>query len=261
MRSTSPDIDYGTFKQRHEHTMDWNMPLSLGWIFRRVWFIDDEEYVAENLYIDVDLIDKFLAEENMDPSTDVADEADVVVLNAFAAQIDSNAEEFISPHQVACLTNLLLASCQDAPDRVSTLERARNELILWQQECEPAARIRRGISNADFAARTASEIAQKAADENLKDEHVAVINRVAAVAQKAAESTEKFRPFIEEDSGDAEGLRDAAQEVTEAVKLSEKAAEIAGELLENGLAVEWKKYAAKQYFVEAERDFLRIHEA
>ncbi|WP_303987958.1 hypothetical protein [Rothia mucilaginosa] len=218
--------------------MDWNMPLSIGWIFRRVWFIDDEEYVAENLYIDVDLIDKFLAEENMDPSTDVADEADVVVLNAFAAQIDSNAEEFISPHQVACLTNLLLASCQDAPDRVSTLERARNELILWQQECEPAARIRRGISNADFAARTASEIARKAAD-----------------------STEKFRPFIEEDSSDAEGLREAAQEVAEAVNLSEEAVKTARELFEISGIARWKAILTKQRFIVAERNFLGTHEA
>jgi len=140
MRSTDPYAKDMPFKQRHEHTMDWNMPLSIGWIFRRVWFIDSEEYVAEYLYIDVDLIDKFLAEENMDPSTDVADEADVVVLNAFAAQIDSNAQEFMSPHQVACLTALILASCQDAPDRVSTLETAKNELLLWQQEGEPAAR-------------------------------------------------------------------------------------------------------------------------
>lgn len=261
MRSSDPDAKDMPFKQRHEHTMDWNMPLSIGWIFRRVWFIDDEEYVAENLYIDLDLIDKFLAEENMDPSTDVADEADVVVLNAFAAQIDSNAQEFISPHQVACLTNLLLASCQDAPDRVSTLETARNELLLWQQECEPAARIRRGISKADFHARTASEIARKAADENIKQEYVAVINRVAAVARKAADSTEKFRRFLKEDSSDTEGLREAAQEVTKAVKISEEAVKTANELLEIGIAAKWKNYAAKRRFIKAEQDFLRIHEA
>ena len=117
MRSSDPYAKDMPFKQRHEHTMGWNMPLTLAWIFRRVWFIDDEEYVAEDLHIDLGMIDKFLAEENMDPSTDVADEADVVVLNAFAAQIDSNAQEFMSPHQVACLTALILASCQDAPDR------------------------------------------------------------------------------------------------------------------------------------------------
>jgi len=261
MRSTSPDIDYGTFKQRHEHTLDGNMPRGIGWVFRRVWFIDDEEYVAEDLHIDLGLIDKFLAEENMDPSTDVADEADVVVLNAFAAQIDSNAQEFMSPHQVACLTALILASCQDAPDRVSTLETARNELLLWQQECEPAARIRRGISKADSHARTASEIARKAADKNFKDEYVEVLNRVAAVARKAADSTEKFRPFIEEASGDAEGLREAAQEVAEAVNLSEEAVKTARELFEISGVARWKAILAKQRFIEAERDFLRIHEA
>lgn len=260
MRSTSPDIDYGTFKQRHEHTMGWNMPLTLAWIFHRVWFIDDEEYVTEDLHIDLDLIDKFLNEENMDPSTDVADEADVVVLNAFAAQIDSNAQEFMSPHQVACLTALLLASCQDAPTRVSTLETARNELLLWQQECEPATKIM-GIFKADFHARTASEIAQQAADENIKQEYVAVINRVAAVARKAADSTEKFRRFLKEDSSDTEGLREAAQEVTKAVKISEEAVKTANELLEIGIAAKWKNYAAKRRFIKAEQDFLRIHEA
>ena len=260
MRSTDPYAKDMPFKQRHEHTMDWNMPLSIGWIFRRVWFIDDEEYVTEDLHIDVDLIDKFLNEENMDPSTDVADEADVVVLNAFAAQIDSNAQEFMSPHQVACLTALLLASCQDAPDRVSTLERARNELLLWQQEYEPATKIM-GIFKADFHARTASEIARKAADENIKQEYVAVINRVAAVARKAADSTEKFRRFLKEDSSDTEGLREAAQEVTKAVKISEEAVKTANELLEIGIAAKWKNYAAKRRFIKAEQDFLRIHEA
>ena len=257
MRSTSPDIDYGTFQQRHEHTMDWNMPRGIGWIFRRVWFIDSEEHVTEDLYIDLDLIDKFLNQENMDPSTDVADEADVAVLNAFAAQIDSNAQEFMSPHQVACLTALILASCQDAPDRVSTLETARNELLLWQQEYEPAARIRKAKS----AARHASEIAEQAADENIKAEYVEVINRIAEVAQKAAESAEKFRPFIEEGSGDAESRREAAQEVTKAVNLSEEAVKTAKELLEIGIAAKWKNYAAKRRFIKAERDFLRIHEA
>ena len=261
MRSSDPYAKDMPFKQRHEHTMGWNMPLTLAWVFHRVWFIDDEEYVAEYLYIDVDLIDKFLAEENMDPSTDVADEADVVVLNAFAAQIGSNAQEFMSPHQVACLTALILASCQDAPDRVSTLERARNELILWQQECEPAARIRRGISNADFAARTASEIARKAADKNFKDEYVEVLNRIAAVARKAADSTEKFRPFIEEDSSDAEGLREAAQEVAEAVNLSEEAVKTARELFEISGIARWKAILTKQRFIVAERNFLGTHEA
>ena len=110
MRSTDPYAKDMPFKQRHRHTAHANRPSGIGWIFSRVWFIDDEEYVAEDLHIDLGLIDKFLAEENMDPSTDVADEADVAVLNAFAAQIDSNAQEFMSPHQVACLTALLLAS-------------------------------------------------------------------------------------------------------------------------------------------------------
>ena len=260
MRSTDPYAKDMPFKQRHEHTMGWNMPLTLAWIFHRVWFIDDEEYVAEYLYIDVDLIDKFLAEENMDPSTDVADEADVVVLNAFAAQIGSNAQEFMSPHQVACLTALILASCQDAPDRVSTLETARNELLLWQQEYEPATKIM-GIFKADFHARTASEIARKAADENIKQEYVAVINRVAAVARKAADSTEKFRRFLKEDSSDTEGLREAAQEVTKAVKISEEAVKTANELLEIGIAAKWKNYAAKRRFIKAEQDFLGTHEA
>ena len=261
MRSTSPDIDYGTFKQRHRHTAHANMPSGIGWVFHRIWFIDSEERVTEDLHIDLNLIDKFLNQENMDPSTEVADKADVAVLNAFAAQIDSNAQEFMSPHQVACLTALLLASCQDAPDRVSTLETARNELLLWQQECEPAARIRRGISKADSHARTASEIARKAADKNYKDEYVEVLNRVAAVARKAADSAEKFRPFIEEDSGDAESRREAAQEVTKAVKLSQKAADIARDLLEVNRNVVGKSYKVERYFFEAERDFLEIHEA
>lgn len=261
MRSSDPDAKDMPFKQRHEHTMGWNMPLSLAEVFHRVWFIDSEEYVAEYLYIDLDLIDKFLAEENMDPSTDVADEADVVVLIAFAAQIDSNAQEFMSPHQVACLTALILASCQDAPDRVSTLETAKNELLLWQQECEPAARIRRGISKADFHARTASEIAEQAAAEKIKDEYVEVLNRIAAVARKAADSTEKFRPFIEEDFGDAEGLREAVQEVTEAVNLSEEAVKTARELFEISGSARWEAILTKRRFIEAVRDFLRIHEA
>ena len=261
MRSSDPDAKDMPFKQRHEHTMDWNMPDGIGWIFRRVWFIDSEEYVAKYLYIDLDLIDKFLNQENMDPSTDVADEADVVVLNAFAAQIDSNAQEFMSPHQVACLTALLLAACQDAPDRVSTLETARNELLLWQQECEPAARIRRGISKADFHARTASEIAEQAADENIKDEYVEVLNRVAAVARKAADSAEKFRPFIEEDFGDAESLREAVQEVAEAVNLSEEAVKTARELFEISGSARWEAILTKQRFIIAERNFLGTHEA
>ena len=261
MRSTSPDIDYGTFKQRHRHTAHANMPSGIGWVFHRIWFIDSEERVTEDLHIDLDLIDKFLNQENMDPSTEVADKADVAVLNAFAAQIDSNAQEFMSPHQVACLTALILASCQDAPDRVSTLERARNELILWQQECEPAARIRRGISKADSHARTASEIARKAADKNFKDEYVEVLNRVAAVARKAADSTEKFRPFIEDDSGDTEGLREAVQEVAEAVNLSEEAVKTARELFEISGVARWKAILTKQRFIVAERNFLGTHEA
>ena len=261
MRSSDPYAKDMPFKQRHEHTMGWNMPLTLAWVFHRVWFIDDEEYVAEYLYIDVDLIDKFLAEENMDPSTDVADEADVVVLNAFLVQIVSNAEDFMSPHQVACLTALILASYQDGPTRVSTLETAIGELLLWEEEYNPAAKIQKGIREADFAARTASEIARKAADKNFKDEYVEVLDRIAAVARKAADSAEKFRPFIEEDSSDAEGLREAAQEVAEAVNLSEEAVKTARELFEISGSARWKAILTKQRFIVAERNFLGTHEA
>lgn len=257
MRPTDTHFKHPSFIRRHEYTVFTNMPRTLARIFQRIWFINSEADMAENLGRAYDSINDFI--EWGDNA--VADEADVVVLNAFAAQIDSNAEEFISPHQVACLTNLLLASCQDAPDRVSTLERARNELILWQQECEPAARIRRGISNADFAARTASEIARKAADKNFKDEYVEVLNRIAAVARKAADSTEKFRPFIEEDSSDAEGLREAAQEVAEAVNLSEEAVKTARELFEISGIARWKAILTKQRFIVAERNFLGTHEA
>lgn len=260
MRSTNPYIKNGTFQQRHEHTAYPNMPRSIGWVFHRIWFIDSEERVTEDLYIDLDLIDKCIDQENMDASTEVADEVDVAILNAFAAHIVSNAEEFMSPHQVACLTALLLASCQDGSTRVSTLETARNELLLWQQEYEPATKIM-GIFKADFHADTASEIARKAADENIKQEYVAVINRVAAVARKAADSTEKFRRFLKEDSSDTEGLREAAQEVTKAVKISEEAVKTANELLEIVIAAKWKNYAAKRRFIKAEQDFLRIHEA
>jgi len=80
-----------------------------------------------------------------------------------------------------------------------------------------------------------------------------VLNRIAAVARKAAESAEKFRPFIEDDSGDAESRREAAQEVAKAVKLSQKAADIARYLL--------KVNRDERHFFEAERDFLEIHEA
>lgn len=257
MRSTNPYIQDGTFKQRHEHTARTNMPSGINYIFSRIWLIDSEEYVAENLHIECNLIDEFIAQEN----TDVADDVDVAILNAFLAHIVSNAAEFMSPHQVACLTALILASCQDGPTRVSTLDVAKSELRLWQQEYDPAAKIQKGILKAKFAARTASEIAQKAADEKIKDEYVAVINRVAALAQKTAESTEKFRPFIEEDSGDAEGLRDAAQKVTKAVKLSEEAVKTAEELLKISSDAKGEAIMTKQRFIEAERDFLRIHEA
>lgn len=257
MRTTNPYIQDGTFKQRHEHTARTNMPRGISYIFSRIWSIDSEEYVAENLHIGYNLIDEFIAAEN----TEVADEVDVAILNAFVAHIVSNAEEFMSPHQVACLTALILASCQDGPTRVSTLDVAKNELILWQQEYDPATKIREGILEADFAARTASEIAQEAADEKIKEEHVAVINRVAAVAQKAAESAKKFRRFLEEDSGDTEGLREAAQEVTKAVKLSEEAVKTAKELLKISEDAKGEAIMTKQRFIEAERDFLRIHEA
>lgn len=259
MRSTNPYIEDGTFKQRHEHTARTNMPRGISYIFNRIWFIDDEEYVTEKLHIECNLIDEFIDRESTD--TDVADDVDMAILNAFLAHIVSNAEEFMSPHQVACLTSLILASCQDGPTRVSTLETARNELILWQQEYDPATKIQKGISKAKFAARTASEIAREAADEKIKEEYVAVINRVAAVAQKVAESTEKFRPFIEEDSGDAEGLREAAQAVTKAVKLSEEAVKTARELLKISSGAQWEASMTKQRFIEAERDFLGIHEA
>lgn len=257
MRSTNPYITDGTFKQRHEHTARTNMPRGISYIFNRIWSIDDEEYVAENLHIDYNLIDEFINQE----SKDVADDVDVAILNAFAAHLVSNTEEFMSPHQVACLTALILASCQDGPTRISTLDVAKNELRLWQQEHEPATKIKKGILKAKFAARTASEIARTAADEKIKDEYVAVINRIAAVAQKAAESTEKFRPFVEEDSGDAEGLREAAQEVTKAVKLSEEAVKTAEELLKISSDAKGEAIMTKQRFIEAERDFLRIHEA
>ena len=257
MRSTNPYIQDGTFKQRHEHTARTNMPRGISYIFNRIWFIDDEEYVTEKLHIDYNLIDEFIDQE----SKDVADEVDVAILNAFLTHIVSNAAEFMSPHQVACLTALILASCQDGPTRVSTLDVAKNELILWQQEHDPATKIQKGILKAKFAARTASEIAQEAADEKIKAEYVEVINRIAAVAQKTAESTEKFRQFAEEDSGDAEGLREAAQEVTKAVKLSEEAVKTAEELLKISSDAKGEAIMAKQRFIEAERDFLRIHEA
>lgn len=257
MRTTNPYIQDGTFKQRHEHTARTNMPRGISYIFNRIWFIDDEEYVTEKLHIECNLIDEFIDQEN----TEVADEVDVAILNAFVAHIVSNTEEFMSPHQVACLTALILASCQDGPTRVSTLDVAKNELRLWQQEHEPATKIKKGIRKAKFAARTASEIAQKAADEKIKAEHIEVINRVAAVTQKAAESAEKFLPFIEEDSVDAEGLRDAAQKVTRAVKISEEAVKVAGELLELSSDAKGEAIMTTQRFIEAERDFLRIHEA
>jgi len=225
------------------------MPRTLARIFQRIWFINSEADMAENLGCAYDSINDFI--EWGDNA--VADETDMAVLNAFLVQIVSNAEDFMSPHQVACLTALILASYQDGPTRVSTLETAIGELLLWEEEYNPAAKIQKGIREADFAARTASEIARKAADKNLKAEYVEVLNRIAAVARKAAESAEKFRPFIEEDFGDAESRREAAQEVTKAVKLSQKAADIARYLL--------KANRYERHFFEAERDFLEIHEA
>lgn len=257
MRTDDTHFKHPSFIRRHEYTVFTNMPRTLARIFQRIWFINSEEYVAKGLDREYDSISEFIDWKD----TDVADETDVAVLNAFLVQIVSNAEDFMSPHQVACLTALILAACQDAPDRVSTLERAKNELLLWQQKCEPAARIRRGISKADFHARTASEIARKAADKNFKDEYVEVLNRVAAVARKAADSTEKFRPFIEEESSDAEGLREAAQEVTEAVNLSEEAVKTARELFKISGSARWEAILTEQRFIVAERNFLGTHEA
>ena len=253
MRADDTHFKHPSFIRRHEYTVFTNMPRTLARIFQRIWFINSEADMAENLGRAYDSIDEFLDQENLIPSTDVADETDVAVLNAFLVQIVSNAEDFMSPHQVACLTALILASYQDGPTRVSTLETALGELLLWEEEYNPAAKIQKGIREADFAARTASEIARKAADKNFKAEYVAVINRIAAVARKAADSTEKFRPFIEEDFGDAESRREAAQEVTKAVKLSQKAADIARYLL--------KVNRNERHFFEAERDFLEMHEA
>lgn len=261
MRSTDTHFKHPSFIRRHELTGRTNMPRSFSRLFDRIWFINSEEHVAENLNIAYDIIDECIDPENLVAFMEVADEVDVAVLNTFLVQIVSNAEEFMSPHQVACLTALILASYQDGPTRISTLEAAQNELVLWQQEYDPAAQIQKGIRKAKFAARTASKIARKAADENFKAEYIAVINRVAAVAQKAADSTEKFRRFLKEDSSDTEGLREAAQEVTKAVKISEEAVKTANELLEIGIAAKWKNYAAKRRFIKAEQDFLRIHEA
>ena len=249
MRTDDTHFKHPSFIRRHEYTVFTNMPRSLARIFQRIWFINSEADMAENLGCAYDSINDFI--EWGDNA--VADEVDMAVLNAFLVQIVSNAEDFMSPHQVACLTALILASYQDGPTRVSTLETAIGELLLWEEEYNPAAKIQKGIREADFAARTASEIARKAADKNLKAEYVEVLNRIAAVARKAAESAEKFRPFIEEDFGDAEGLREAAQEVTKAVKLSQKAADIARYLL--------KANRYERHFFEAERDFLEMHEA
>ena len=261
MRSTDTHFKHPSFIRRHELTGRTNMPRSFSRLFDRIWFINSEEHVTENLNIAYDIIDECIDPENLVAFMEVADEVDVAVLNTFLVQIVSNAEEFMSPHQVACLTALILASYQDGPTRISTLEAAQNELVLWQQEYDPAAQIQKGIRKAKFAARTASEIARKAADENFKAEYIAVINRVAAVAQKAADSAEKFRRFVEEDFGDAESRREAAQEVTKAVKISEKAADIARDLLKVNHNVVGKSYLVERYFFEAEQDFLRIHEA
>ena len=250
MRPTDTHFKHPSFIRRHEYTVFTNMPRTLARIFQRIWFINSEADMAENLGRAYDSINDFI--EWGDNA--VADEADMAVLNAFLVQIVSNAEDFMSPHQVAFLTALILASYQDGPTRVSTLETAIGELLLWEEEYDPAAKIQKGIREADFAARTASEIARKAADKNLKAEYVEVLNRIAAVARKAAESAEKFRPFIEEDSGDAESRREAAQEVTKAVKLSQKAADIARYLLK-------VNRNERQHFFEAERDFLEMHEA
>ena len=257
MRPTDTHFKHPSFIRRHEYTVFTNMPRTLARIFQRIWFINSEADMAENLGCAYDSINDFI--EWGDNA--VADETDMAVLNAFLVQIVSNAEDFMSPHQVACLTALILASYQDGPTRVSTLETAIGELLLWEEEYNPAAKIQKGIREADFAARTASEIARKAADKNLKAEYVEVLNRIAAVARKAAESAEKFRPFIEEDSSDAEGLREAAQEVAEAVNLSEEAVKTARELFEISGSARWKAILTKQRFIVAERNFLGTHEA
>lgn len=257
MRTDDTHFKHPSFIRRHEYTVFTNMPRSLARIFQRIWFINSEEYVAKGLDREYDSINEY-----MDwPDTDVADETDVAVLNAFLVQIVSNAEDFMSPHQAACLTALILASYQDGPTRVSTLETALGELLLWEEEYNPAAKIRKGIREAGFHARTASEIARKAADKNYKDEYVEVLNRIAAVARKAADSAEKFRPFIEEDFGDAEGLREAAQEVAEAVNLSEEAVKTARELFKISGIARWKAMLTEQRFIVAERNFLGTHEA
>ena len=257
MRTDDTHFKHPSFIRRHEYTVFTNMPRTLARIFQRIWFINSEADMAENLGRAYDSISEFI--DWVD--TDVADETDVAVLNAFLVQIVSNAEDFMSPHQVACLTALILASYQDGPTRVSTLETALGELLLWEEEYDPAAKIQKGIREADFAARTASEIARKAADKNYKDEYVEVLNRVAAVARKAADSAEKFRPFIEDDSGDAEGLREAVQEVAEAVNLSEEAVKTARELVEISGRARWEAILTKQRFIVAERNFLGTHEA
>lgn len=257
MRPTDTHFKHPSFIRRHEYTVFTNMPRTLARIFQRIWFINSEADMAENLGCAYDSINDFI--EWGDNA--VADETDMAVLNAFLVQIVSNAEDFMSPHQVACLTALILASYQDGPTRVSTLETAIGELLLWEEEYNPAAKIQKGIREADFAARTASEIARKAADKNLKAEYVEVLNRIAAVARKAAESAEKFRPFIEEDFGDAESRREAAQEVAEAVNLSEEAVKTARELFKISGIARWKAILTKQRFIVAERNFLGTHEA
>jgi len=111
------------------------MPRTLARIFQRIWFINSEADMAENLGCAYDSINDFIEWGDIA----VADEADMAVLNAFLVQIVSNAEDFMSPHQVACLTALILASYQDGPTRVSTLETAIGELLLWQEGDNPAA--------------------------------------------------------------------------------------------------------------------------
>lgn len=65
----------------------------------------------------------------------------------------------------------------------------------------------------------------------------------------------------EDDSGDTEGLREAAQEVAEAVNLSEEAVKTARELFEISGIARWKAILTKQRFIVAERNFLGTHEA
>ena len=100
MRSTDTHFKHPSFIRRHELTGRTNMPRSFSRLFDRIWFINSEEHVTENLNIAYDIIDECIDPENLVAFMEVADEVDVAVLNTFLVQIVSNAEEFMSPHQV-----------------------------------------------------------------------------------------------------------------------------------------------------------------